>query len=986
MTEPNDYAHALVFICLTMLFVIGVYELRKCIKFPASFLLVLSGIFLRHAGVFIGDIEGSVKMWSKVDEWSVLLLFLPALIFECGFSIDWYAFKREIYQILLMSTTAVVMHSILVAVTLKYILLIDMNWDEAYLIGVILSATDHVTVVSQIKELKVGKAFETLIQGETLLIDGSVMVLFFVMIKRLTGEDVETSETIVHFLRLSFGGFALGICFCVVFTMVIKRIINDEVSEVNMTIVTTYLIFFTAEDSGIEVSGAISTVTFGLFMAAYGKTLISPSVEHSLHVFWRIITRNIEGIIFVLSGMVIAGITLNAKFGSVSLVWKTLVLFVFLHILRLIVVFIHYPILRKLGLGLHWKDAVLLSIAGAKGVISTSLAIFVWRNDEVSENYRTVTLFIVVMCSSLSVCCDSFIVRLVTRYLGTGEYSEAMEHSLLQVTHGILKANQKLAEELSKQYLMVQWDAADRFSSTRKLVEKVMQTSQRGKDMLTSNPSLSEEELIDLYFNSTQLDDDKLLSEVRRRCLLAIKGLCWELFERGLCQGSNALILIESADFCLEKFDEPVVGWEFLLNNAFNSTIMKVLKKLSKTWLFGKAFHQLHFAYLADIYDIASGFIHVHREVLEAIERMLSSIDPRLVKRIYDEFEEQLHLAEEYRDSYVKHDFSEVVSYMQTRQVSYCMLNNQRRLIGNYFKKGLVDPYEKEMLTEVINRNYKLLTLSHSHELPEFNQLLKTSPLVEGLTAEESLTLIKRCKAISFQKGEVIFREMTKAKGAYFILKGKAKETSETWTSYLKSGNAVGELSLLQECSKTTTSAKAKTPVLAAFLPKSKDVLEMISLHCLKALAVKKLATFTELNDPNLTGLKLKTYAKVAELSIIRRYERGDTLSFTTGGFLVYGVLGPEHNKKLYFPADNSWTEVKQPAAFLHFCTDLTIALLINEGSLNKAVKSLRSSFAVQPSKPEVYLDTATDEQRTFTGEYWEKSDRTFQSESPLQA
>ena len=51
-----------------------------------------------------------------------------------------------------------------------------------------------------------------------------------------------------------------------------------------MTVVATYLVFYMS-DVFFSVSGAISTVTWGLFMSAYGKTFISPDSEHLVHSF-----------------------------------------------------------------------------------------------------------------------------------------------------------------------------------------------------------------------------------------------------------------------------------------------------------------------------------------------------------------------------------------------------------------------------------------------------------------------------------------------------------------------------------------------------------------------------------------------------------------------------------------------------------------------------------------------------------------------------
>lgn len=152
------------------------------------------------------------------------------------------------------------------------------------LLGVILSATDHVAVVAQLKEIAADKRFETLIEGETLLNEATVLVLFTVFQNSIES-DANVTEGITLFIRLTFGGFGLGLLFSLGMGYFIERIVNDSMQETNLTLVTAYLLFFVADGTSVKVSGALAVVTYGLYMSAYGKTLISPTVEKGLHGF-----------------------------------------------------------------------------------------------------------------------------------------------------------------------------------------------------------------------------------------------------------------------------------------------------------------------------------------------------------------------------------------------------------------------------------------------------------------------------------------------------------------------------------------------------------------------------------------------------------------------------------------------------------------------------------------------------------------------------
>ena len=64
------------------------------------------------------------------------------------------------------------------------------SWDAAVLAGAILSATDPVAVVALLKELGASPKLATLIEGESLLNDGTAMVVFLVVLELVEGEHL----------------------------------------------------------------------------------------------------------------------------------------------------------------------------------------------------------------------------------------------------------------------------------------------------------------------------------------------------------------------------------------------------------------------------------------------------------------------------------------------------------------------------------------------------------------------------------------------------------------------------------------------------------------------------------------------------------------------------------------------------------------------------------------------------------------------------
>lgn len=71
--------------------------------------------------------------------------------------------------------------------------------------GAILSATDPVAVVALLKEVGASVRFSTLVEGESLLNDGTAMVIFQVMLNLSLGADFRIDNIMFKFATLSLG-------------------------------------------------------------------------------------------------------------------------------------------------------------------------------------------------------------------------------------------------------------------------------------------------------------------------------------------------------------------------------------------------------------------------------------------------------------------------------------------------------------------------------------------------------------------------------------------------------------------------------------------------------------------------------------------------------------------------------------------------------------------------------------------------------------
>lgn len=143
--------------------------------------------------------------------------------------------------------------------------------------GSVLSCTDTVAVLALLKEAGAPRKFNSLIEGESLLNDGTCMILFTISLELVKGNSPPPLRIVQLFLELTLGAILLGVIFGFLSAKLIQKVRNDAVLTLNITVASSYLVYFVAEyvDLGIKVSGIMALVALGLYMAAFGKTKIA---------------------------------------------------------------------------------------------------------------------------------------------------------------------------------------------------------------------------------------------------------------------------------------------------------------------------------------------------------------------------------------------------------------------------------------------------------------------------------------------------------------------------------------------------------------------------------------------------------------------------------------------------------------------------------------------------------------------------------------
>ena len=331
-----------------------------------------------------------IHAWEAIPPDLLLAGFLPTLLYAGASALEWHAVRRQMPSSLLLAGPGVLVGTAATAALVKYTFPHSWNWPQCALFGAMFSATDPVAVVAVLKSCGLSKRLRTLVDLEALLNDGTAYVLFFILRQFVAGGTPPTAgETTVTFIRLAFGGVAVGLLIGCLTTFWLRYMYNEPEAEIMLTVVAAFFAYLVG-DRVLKVSGVLAVVALGLWMSAFGSNHVSRRVEGSLAVVWDVLEYVANTVIFVLSGAVIASrIYVNltdSKITDINLrqLPYALLLWVYLLLVRVFTFVIFSPLLVRAAYGLSFQDMVILSWSGLRGAVGLALSLFVLLDDSSS--------------------------------------------------------------------------------------------------------------------------------------------------------------------------------------------------------------------------------------------------------------------------------------------------------------------------------------------------------------------------------------------------------------------------------------------------------------------------------------------------------------------------------------------------------------------------------------------------------------------------
>jgi CPA1 family monovalent cation:H+ antiporter len=247
-------------------------------------------------GVAISTVSPPVHL--QVSPELVLVVLLPGLVFEAAYSLDERELIRALAGVLLLAVPGVLVVAAFVGLVLH--VATGMALGPAFVVGAMVSATDPAAVTSSIRRLKAPARLATMVEAESLLNDGTGIVVFTIAVAATIG-TVDPAHGVIEFVGVTLGSVVVGVVCGIVISRVAATV-DDHLVELTLTLLAAYGTYLVADRLGM--SGIIATVVSGVVLGSYGRQVgLSARVQDAIDVVWEFFAFLLTALVFLLIGL-----------------------------------------------------------------------------------------------------------------------------------------------------------------------------------------------------------------------------------------------------------------------------------------------------------------------------------------------------------------------------------------------------------------------------------------------------------------------------------------------------------------------------------------------------------------------------------------------------------------------------------------------------------------------------------------------------------
>ncbi|GAA5207142.1 Na+/H+ antiporter [Microbacterium kyungheense] len=352
---------------------VGITVLTGAILAPR--LRIAVPLLLLIAGLALGFIPEVREIVLPPE--TVLLLFLPVLLFWESLTTSLRSIRRDFRGIVLSSTVLVVATAFAIA---GIAWALGLPWNAALILGAAVAPTDA-TAVAALGRMLPRRNFMNL-KAESLTNDGTALVLYGVAVGVAVGGQY-TPLDITWLVLLSYiGGAVAGLVVAGVAYLVMRRVRNTLNLNIALLLVP-FTAFLLAEL--IHASGVLAVVVAGLIVAYIMPRISTAASRRQAQWTWPLGSFLLNGSLFVIIGFEVQAVAHEIPGREIGwLLLVTVAVWLGLLITRFLVQTASVMVIRMLDRRpsqrlrrTTWRSRVVSAVAGFRGAVSLAIALSV---------------------------------------------------------------------------------------------------------------------------------------------------------------------------------------------------------------------------------------------------------------------------------------------------------------------------------------------------------------------------------------------------------------------------------------------------------------------------------------------------------------------------------------------------------------------------------------------------------------------------------
>lgn len=375
------------------------------LRIPYTVALVIGGLALGSVRLpIVATLVKNQPDWLTPN--IVLVIFLPALLFEGSLKLQVRQLRENAFPIALLATVGVLVATLVTGFAAHWLLGLPLL--VALVFGAITAATDPISVLSIFKEMTVPKRLSIIVEGESLFNDGTAAALFTVLAAGVVSGTLSVRNGAQIFLVEVCGGVAVGVALGYLFSKFTERV-DDPAIEITLTTVLAYGSYLAAQT--LHLSGVIATVAAGLTLGNLAaRTSMSPRTRIALWSFWEYLSFIVNSLVFLLIG-------LQVRVGTLLRDWRPTLLAIATVVLgRVLSVYGLVPLSNLVRHKIPAKWQHVLVAGGIRGALALALALSLSRTFPYREQILAMTFGVV----AFTIIVQGLSIKPLLRLLGIG--------------------------------------------------------------------------------------------------------------------------------------------------------------------------------------------------------------------------------------------------------------------------------------------------------------------------------------------------------------------------------------------------------------------------------------------------------------------------------------------------------------------------------------------------------------------------------------